>query len=160
MNAEKRCNAVTLVSRSLGSARDWNTSCAGHRIVSTDNPALLSDALRHAVSGETEVHRLIIDGSMQVEKFLSLLADVPVSFTGDIVFIDGDHAYLSSATRGAGRIFYRMSSIDIDFYLAAHNLIGRPAMPAVSLVRPVVKYGAWQKKMRMSRPQLRLVHAR
>lgn len=78
-----------------------------------------------------DVERVILDRTATAEEFLELLAHLSADFAGDVIFIrDGDHAYVSAAGRGAGRMLYALRAADLRFYLETHGLVAPSSVAA------------------------------
>jgi hypothetical protein len=76
---------------------------------------------------------VVIDRTASPVEFLELLAHLSDQFTGDVLFIrDGDNAYVSSASRGGGRLLYPLAPSDLRFYLETHGLVGASASVAAA----------------------------
>ncbi len=115
---------ITLVSRHTRlPERQWQDSIDSPvRVVLLDSFTVL----RHMVASSLvlDVERIVLDRSSSASDFLTLLAELPSEFTGDVVMIrDDETGFLSSAGRGGDRILYALSSDDACFYLETHNLV-------------------------------------
>jgi hypothetical protein len=120
---------ITLISRDPNNLeRDWNGSRqAPNRLILLDSFTVLRYAISsHFVDLDVDVERLILDRNSSPAEYLSLLAGLPHSFTGDVVLISADDSgFLSALGRGGDRVLYSLSSRDLHFYLETHALVGR-----------------------------------
>jgi hypothetical protein len=125
---------ITLVARTAGmAARDWDFSNPmGSRIVFVDALPFLSPAIDRGVTESGyDLERVIIDGTATATQFLELLATLPNTFLGDILFVGRDgRGFLSSAGRGDGRVLYSLSEHDLEFYLHTNALLWASAPQA------------------------------
>lgn len=124
MNDSRR---ITLISRHRQlPERKWERSAEGpNRIVLLDSFSLLRNAICTSLSDEDpDVERILLDRSSSASDYLALLADLPPTFTGDVMMIrDDDTGFLSSNGRGGDRILYALSADDVHFYLETHRLV-------------------------------------
>lgn len=111
---------------------DWNYSACRRMAVAFVQSVA---ALRYAVAAAVydvglDIGRVIIDRAGKVDDFLSLLAALPVEFTGDALLIrDDGSGFLSATARGGDRILYALKPSDVRFYLETHDLVtGRVAL--------------------------------
>ena len=124
---------ITLICRGTAAPiRSWNVSRETEtRNILLPSYAVLSYALRGALSDfEQDVQRVVIDHATSPAGFLELLATLPTSFNGDVLYVrDGGTAFLSAPGRGDGRVLYSLGSEDVHFYLTTHNLTRTYAIP-------------------------------
>lgn len=98
---------------------DWELVASLHSVIHVENARWAAAALESS-SGHGEVHSVIFDKSIDASSFLQFLTSVPYEFRGDILFVDNSNqAFLSSCTPKDGRVLYRFSGLDIDFYIQA-----------------------------------------
>jgi hypothetical protein len=120
---------ITLIGRGeTTAARSWDASNGSpKRIIFADSFSILNGALRDA---SQDVERIIIDGAAAEEQFLDLLATLPSNFAGDVLFVNGERAFLSMSCRGGGRLLYAMTHDDVQFYLETQQLVTNVSMAA------------------------------
>jgi hypothetical protein len=121
---------ITLVVRGAEApSRSWDASNeAANHIIFVGAFSMLSFVLDHA---SEDVDRLLIDGVATAEEFLDLLASLPHSFLGDVLFMcNGNDSFLSAAGHGDGRLLYALTASDLQFYLEMHGLVARTAKAA------------------------------
>jgi hypothetical protein len=125
---------ITLLTQSRDfSDRHWNHSDeAGSRIVLLDSLAMLrSTIVSPLVRSESDVERIVLDRCTTESEYLSLLAELPHEFTGDVLMIreggtrEGGTSFLSATGRGGGRILYALTDEDVEFYLETVRLVDR-----------------------------------
>jgi hypothetical protein len=125
---------ITLLTQSKDfSERIWNHSNeAGSKIVLLDSLAMLrSTILSPLVRSDSDLERIILDRCCSESEFLSLLTELPLEFSGDVVMIreggttEGGTNFLSASGRGGGRLLYALSDEDIEFYLETVRLVDR-----------------------------------
>jgi hypothetical protein len=119
---------ITLIGRGEATAaRSWDASNGSpKRIIFVDTFSILSAALHHA----QDVERLVIDGAAAEEQFLELLATLPSNFGGDVLFVNGERAFLSMSCRGGGRLLQAMTPADVQFYLETQHLVTKVSIAA------------------------------
>lgn len=119
---------ITLISHDPNQQeRDWSSSRqARNRVILLDSFTVLRYAISsHFVDLDVDVERVILDRNSSPAEYLSMLAGLPHSFTGDVVLITADDsAFLSALGRGGDRVLYSLSSRDLHFYLETHGLVG------------------------------------
>lgn len=117
---------ITLIARDPNRpTRDWDfTNLAGSRIVFVDALQFLPYAIDRGVqTPDYDLERVIIDCMGTERQFLELLGSLPYEFTGDILFFCADgRGFLSSQSRGDGRVVYTLAAGDVQFYLQTHGL--------------------------------------
>ena len=123
-NDERR---ITLVGRHKQiPQRSWQSSKeAASRIVLLDSFTLLrSTVLSPLVQSDADVERVILDRCCSESEYLTLLAEVPQEFGGDILMIrQDDSGFLSATGRRGDRVLYALSAEDVEFYLETHRLV-------------------------------------
>jgi hypothetical protein len=104
---------------------DWALDSASNFIMFIDTSQHLFRSVAATLSEPTlDVERLILDRSASAELFLDLLAHLPPDFGGDVLRIDDRGCgFLSATGRGGDRLLYALKSQDVQFYLAAHDLV-------------------------------------
>ena len=143
MNDSRR---ITLISRNpQKTKREWNHSVnAECRIVELESFSALRSAVATAQGDlDLDLARIIIDRSASASQFLIFLAQLPQSYTGDVLYIREDaSAFLSAAGRGGDRVLYALSSRDLRFYLDTHDLVpdGTPRIAQVLRIPETVTY--------------------
>jgi hypothetical protein len=120
---------ITLIGRTPTTAtRSWDaTNRATNRLIFVDSFSILTGALQHA---SQDVERLILDGAATESQFLDLLTTLPSEFAGDVLFVNGGRAFLSTICRSGGRLLYAMLPADVQFYLEAQRLVTRDSIAA------------------------------
>ena len=110
---------VTLLLEVDSSIRDWNASSDGRNIVHVESFALLEAALETKLCrASIEFAAVILDRSVTAAKYLELLSRLPAGFRGDVVLINHDGTgFLSAVTPNDGRLLYRLSTKETDFYV-------------------------------------------
>jgi hypothetical protein len=138
---------ITLVSRHTQlQQRSWRcTSEAPGRIVLLDSFMVLRYTVASSVvTMEADIERIILDRSCSASDYLSLLAELPGQFGGDVMMIrDDETGFLSSMGRGGDRILYALSANDLRFYLETHNLVSAGdvlAAPAARDLHHVIQF--------------------
>jgi hypothetical protein len=118
---------ITLVSRHRQlQERSWllapGSPC---RIVLLDSFTVLRHSVASSVaSRDADIERIILDRSSSASEYLSLLAELPNEFMGDVAMIrDDETGFLSATGRGGDRILYALSANDVRFYLETHILV-------------------------------------
>lgn len=114
-------NIILLSVGSEEPVMDWDLVASLHNVVTVGDwrwaAASLETGVRHM---GREVHSVIFDQSIDSAQFLDFLSTIPYEFRGDILFIQHSRrGFLSSCTPRDGRILYRLSEADIDFYIQA-----------------------------------------
>jgi len=104
---------------------DWDTESPSNFLVFIDTGQhLLLSAGAALAEPSLDVERLIVDRAANAEAFLDLLAHLPLDFAGDVLRIDDRGCgFLSATGRGGDRLLYALKSQDVQFYLAAHDLV-------------------------------------
>jgi hypothetical protein len=123
MNDRKK---ATLVLPTIGGGLiDWSAaSKGGARVIEVWNLNLLQDSLHFTISNmDVEVVRVILDQSVDADRFLDFLSRIPAGFRGDILFIASeDRGFLSAVGRRDERVIYRLGREDVLFYLRVSGL--------------------------------------
>lgn len=148
MNHDNR--RITLISRNpTRPDRDWDNSLSSaSRLILLDSFTVLRYAISsHMVELDVDVERVILDRSASPADYLTLLAALPQSFTGDVLLIrDDESGFLSSLGRGGDRVLYALTANDLRFYLEMHGLVTgavatdrATAMPVMRPMRPMLR---------------------
>ena len=124
---------ITLLTRKSGSERNWNHSNeAGSKIVFLDSLAMLRSTIKSPMVGnDADVERIVLDRCATDSEYLSLLAELPQEFNGDVLMIraggasEGAANFLSATGRGGDRILYALTDEDVEFYLETVRLVDR-----------------------------------
>ncbi len=118
---------ITLVSRHTQlQERQWDLSDgSSSKLVLLDTFAILRYTVASSVFiVDADVERIVLDRSSSASDFLSLLAELPQQFSGDVMMIrDDDSGFLSSAGRGGDRILYALTADDVRFYLETQKIV-------------------------------------
>jgi hypothetical protein len=120
---------ITLIGRgATTAARSWDASNQSmNRIIFVDSFLILIGALHHA---SQDVDRLVIDGAVTEGEFLRLLSTLPAAFSGDVLFVRGADAFLSTTCRSGGRELHALLPSDVQFYLETQRLVTKVAIAA------------------------------
>ena len=87
---------------------------------------LRSTIVSPLVRSESDVERIVLDRCSTESEYLSLLAELPLEFTGDVLMIrESGTSFLSATGRGGGRILYALTDEDVEFYLETVRLVDR-----------------------------------
>ena len=99
--------------------RMWSAD-ASSRIVLSDS----FSALRHSVAAMlANIERIVLDRPASSSDYVSLLAELPREFNGDVLMIRHDETgFLSMAASGGDRVLYALSAGEVRFYLEANQL--------------------------------------
>src|SRR5438105_15200764 len=119
--------------------RSWDFSeQSTNRIVFIESFGLLrSTVTSPLVRTDSDIERIVLDRCSTEGEYLSLLADLPHSFTGDVLMIRTDSTgFLSATGRGGDRILYSLGPEDVEFYLETVRLV----QPSEALQRHVLKF--------------------
>ena len=134
---------ITLITRDpKRTDRNWdNSPISPNRLILLDSFTVLSYSISTQMADlDVDVDRVILDRSASPADFLTLLASLPHSFTGDVILIREDDAgFLSATGRGGDRVLYALSPSDIRFYLETQGLVSRKAGAADAAPIPVAE---------------------
>ena len=120
-------DVVTLVSAAESERPRWNASARGARYIVLDTIDLLEEAVRapRAKTGADPI-RVVIDGGIDLDRFLMLVATLPDTFNGELLYIRRDGSgYLSTRELGNLRTVKTISEVDVEVYLRWNNLPAR-----------------------------------
>jgi len=124
---------ITLISRS-GSApqRLWlSDPAAPRRLIFVGSFGVIPYALSRGVDElGKDIEAVIIDGTADAAEYLHLLSRLPAAYTGDVVLIQDDSAFVSATGRGGDRVLYALGPDDVQFYLEAKLLTSPPQSAA------------------------------
>jgi hypothetical protein len=111
-----------LASNPESPARPWDVSGhAPNRVMFVDAFSVLCHALDQATEN---VDRILIDGTVSSTEYLQVLAALPQSFTGDVLYMRaGGNSFLSATGRGGDRLLYALMPSDLEFYLQTNRLV-------------------------------------
>lgn len=118
---------VTLITTpSEGAEILWSRAAAMSRLLFFDTIAELRFSIDFAEGAMGfDAERVIVERG-NADDFLSLLAQIPFTFQGDVVLIRDDRSgYLSAVGRGGDRILYVMTAEDVSFYLEVSELVNK-----------------------------------
>ena len=120
--------ATTLVSPAFSELELWAEAERSGRCLVVQDADLLEGMLRSPVmQAAHEVVRVVIDGSIDLDRFLHLVATLPDGFNGEILFIRRDGSgHLSTRNLASLRTVKTISDVDVEVYLRWHNLPARP----------------------------------
>jgi hypothetical protein len=112
---------VTLLLEGISSTADWKRLSCTKRIVSVPNYAMMHAALDTGPGDlGIEISTVVFDRSVTPPQFLAFLSEIGPAFRGDVLSVNEDGtAFLSAITTSDGRILYRLTRDDIEFYLDA-----------------------------------------
>jgi hypothetical protein len=95
---------------------------AAVRMLRLNTRSVVDDALL-LLQDDIDVDRIVIDRSISATEFLRLLTVIPAEYQGDVMLVQEDGtAFLSAATRGAGRVMYSLNVPDTLFYLCVGGM--------------------------------------
>jgi hypothetical protein len=142
MNEDSR--RITLISRHKQlSARNWKNSPESRsRIIVLDSFAILRAAVaRTLVELDMDIERIVLDRCASASEYLSLLAQLPYEFAGDVLMIrDDESGFLSASGRGGDRVLYSLAAPDLRFYLETHGLLSAAAETASPVRSSVLQF--------------------
>lgn len=124
---------VTLVAGDRSDGADWSRFATANRLLFFDSLPDLHTAIGFAVENTSfDTDRVIVDQKTgDAADYLELLAALPPTFLGDLVFVATDGGgFLSAVGRGGDRVLYRMKAADLAFYLDVAELVRPEAFPA------------------------------
>lgn len=132
---------ATLVSPGISELERWADAEKAGRCLLVQDVDLLDSMLRSPVMQATrEVVRVVIDGSVDLDRFLLLVATLPDGFNGEILFIRRDGSgHLSTRDLKSKRTVRTISDVDVEVYLRWHNLPARPRASYISGAAPVLE---------------------
>ena len=127
MTQRPSADVVTLVSAAESELARWNASARGARYILLDTIELLEDAVRSPrKKADADPIRVVIDGGIDLDRFLMLVASVPETFQGELLYIRRDGSgYLSTRELGTLRTVKSISEMDVEVYLRWNGLPAR-----------------------------------
>ena len=119
---------ATLVSPAESELERWSTAERAGRCLVISDIELLESMLRSAVMQSTrEIVRVVIDGGTDLDRFLYLVATLPDTFHGELLFIRNDGtAHLSTRELVHKRTVRTISDVELEVYLRWNGLPARP----------------------------------
>ena len=119
---------VTIVSPCAEELPRWSSARPDGSYTLVPDIDLLEDMLHSPfVGGLGEVARVVIDGQIDLDRFMLLAATLPDRFHGDLLFIRRDGSgYLSTRELKAVRTVKAISEMEVEVYLRWHGLPARP----------------------------------
>jgi hypothetical protein len=118
---------VTLVSAADTELARWNANARAGRYIVLETIDKLEDAVRspRKQAGADPI-RVVIDGGIDLDRFLMLVASVPDTFHGELLYIRRDGSgYLSTRELGTMRTVKTISEMDVEVYLRWNGLPAR-----------------------------------
>ena len=118
---------MTVVSPCETELERWSDGAAAGQYVVVPDIEMLENMLRSpAVRLSGEIERVVIDGHMELDRFLYLISTLPEKFAGEILFIRRDGSgYLSSRELRTTRTVKAINELDVEVYLRWHGLPAR-----------------------------------
>ena len=119
---------VTLVCPDEYERARWSGAEQGGNFLLVDDINVLEQMLRSPVmQASGEVVRVIIDGGSDLDRFLLIVATLPDSFRGEILFIRRDGSgHLSTRELLTMRTVKTINQMEVEVYLRWHGLPARP----------------------------------
>jgi hypothetical protein len=120
---------VTLVSAAESEFARWNSGTGTGRYTVMRNIDILENIIRNPGSTEMtgESVRVVVDGGIDLDRFLVLVATVPENFLGELLYIRRDGSgYLSTRELKTHRTVKTISEMEVEIYLRWHGLPARP----------------------------------
>ena len=119
---------VTLVCPAETEMARWSAEESAGRFLLVPDVDVLDEMLRSPVMRAAgEVVRVIIDGGADLDRFLFLVATLPDSFRGELLYIRRDGSgHLSTREIQSLRTVRTISDADVEVYLRWHGLPARP----------------------------------
>ncbi|HVS31755.1 MAG TPA: hypothetical protein VMS98_09895 [Thermoanaerobaculia bacterium] len=123
-----RPDSVTLVSAAKSEMARWTKAGGTGRYTVLRDIEVLENMLRNpGTSARGESVRVVIDGGIDLDRFLLLVATVPENFEGELLYIRRDGSgYLSTRELKNMRTVKTISEMDVEVYLRWHGLPARP----------------------------------
>jgi hypothetical protein len=115
----RQTDRVTLLLEGTAPTTDWNTVGEPGQIVRVPSFRILDGAVAMGLNElGIEIEAIVIDRAVDEGELLDFLCQLLTEFRGDVLAIMQDgSAYLSTLSRGDGRLIHRLGSKDIEFYL-------------------------------------------
>lgn len=123
-----RPDSVTLVSAARSELSRWTAAGGTGRYTVLHDIDVLENMLRNPGSTQTGASvRVVIDGGIDLDRFLLLVATVPDNFQGELLYIRRDGSgYLSTRELKNMRTVKTINEMDVELYLRWHGLPARP----------------------------------
>jgi hypothetical protein len=132
MTMEHDDRRITLISRSKSAPeRGWITSqTAPRHVIFVESFGVIPYALARGIEEMgKDIECVVIDGSATAAEYLHLLSVLPTAYSGDVLLIESDSAFVSATGRGGDRVLYALRPEDVQFYLETKMLTA----PAASM---------------------------
>lgn len=141
-NAPPANAVVTLVCPAQTELARWSAAESAGRFLLVPDVDVLDEMLRSPVMRAAgEVVRVIIDGGADLDRFLFLVATLPDSFRGELLYVRRDGSgHLSTRELQSLRTVRTISDADVEVYLRWHGLPARPrsSYPSEQAAHPPV----------------------
>ena len=118
---------VTLVNPAETERERWSAAERDGRCLVINDVELLESMLRSPVMQSTrEIVRVVIDGGCDLDRYLFLVATLPDSFHGEMLFVRRDGSgHLSTRELITKRTVKTISEVEVEVYLRWHGLPAR-----------------------------------
>lgn len=118
---------VTLVCPAEMELARWSAAEGAGRFLVVRDIEVLDGMLRSPVMRASgEVVRVIVDGGADLDRFLVLVATLPDSFQGELLYIRRDGSgHISTRELKTVRTVRTISEVDVEVYLRWHGLPAR-----------------------------------
>jgi hypothetical protein len=127
---------ITLVGRKPGAeSREWLIGPhSASRVIFINAFTVLQYALDHGIHDlQHDVERVVIEGMASPTNYLELIAALPHTFVGDVLYVRSDgSAFLSAAAARGNRVLYQLNRVDADFYLQTNGLVAHEVFVALA----------------------------
>ena len=119
--------AVTFVSAGASEVSRWNANAStGHYRVANDIDQLESLLREYFFMRKRGTVRVVIDGGIDLDRFLIFVALLPEEFQGELLYVRADGSgYLSTRELGTERYVKAIAALDVEVYLRWHGLPAR-----------------------------------
>jgi hypothetical protein len=116
-----RADNVTLLLEGSSPTTDWARFGELVHMVRVPSFQILDGALATGMNDlGIGIDAIVIDRAIDEDQLLGLLSHLLIEFRGDVLAIMEDgSAYLSTLSRGDGRLLHHLGTEDIEFYLFA-----------------------------------------
>ena len=111
---------ITLISRSKSAPeRRWITSRSAPRhVIFAESFGVIPFALARGIEEMgKDIECVVIYGTATAVEYLRLLSELPAAYSGDVLLIENDSAFVSATGRGGDRVLYALRPEDVQFYL-------------------------------------------
>lgn len=118
---------VTIISPCAEELPRWTSARTADRYTVVPDIDLLEEMLHSPmVGGLGEIERVVIDGQIDLDRFMLLTATLPDRFNGELLFIRPDGSgYLSTRELKSVRSVKAISEMEVEVYLRWHGLPAR-----------------------------------